>query len=896
MGITVFLFTDIEGSTRLWERLPAAMGEALRRHDAILRDATAAHGGTVFKTVGDAFCIVFGDVAAAAAAAAESQRRLAAERWGETGPLRVRMAIHAGHAERRDDDYFGTTLNRVARMLGAAHGGQVLLSLPARELVEGELPASVSLRDLGERHLRDLSRPEHLFQLVIDGLPAEFPPLRTVETIPNNLPVALSSFVGRERERAEVKRLLGAGRLVTLTGTGGTGKTRLALQVAEELLGDFSDGIWLVELATISDPDRILEAAAAAVGLREEPGETPRDALLRFVCGRRMLLILDNCEHLIEACAGLVAEILRRCSTIKVLATSRHSLGIAGEQAWGVPPLSVPGSLREDGARTPESVGRFEAVRLFVERAAAAKPGFALTQQNAGAVARICRRLDGIPLALELAAARVRVLAPQQISERLDDRFHLLTGGGRSVLPHQQTLRTLIDWSHDLLSLAEQTLFRRLAVFVGGRTLDAVEAVCAGEGIDREAIVDLLQSLADKSLLSVETDAADAIRYTMIESVWHYAGERLEASGEEEWIRDRHLDYFLRLTEEAAPRLLGPETPLWLDRIDADRYNMRRAMEWAAAAPDRVQQGLRMAGGLMRYFEIRGSLEEARDVFALLLAAPGSETRTDALADALFAAGRLAWVREDSAGAMARYRAAIGLYRELGRERDAVMAETLLAFVECELGDRETVEARFRRAIEEGHTRRDVTLTAVGLSGLGRCAMVRGDFARSRRLREESLAIYRATGDEWVSGYLLWGIARACVAGGDAPAARAALEEWAGIARRFGNRWVVPYLLVHFAEVRLLEHDPEGAVRLLGAAEAGRESLGLVLGDPERREWEAVLTRVEGQIAGDLRAKAWALGRRTGLWEAVDAAVQAGLAMMEPSAGTVPVVFEIGTR
>ena len=877
VGTVTFLFSDIEGSTRLWERHPEAMRVALRRHDGLMRDAMTAHDGYVFKTIGDAFCVAFDRASDAVAAAAQAQQSLHDEEWGETGPLKVRMALHVGAAEFRDNDYFGNSLNRVARMLAAAHGGQVLLSLPVEELVRDHLAPGVLLRDLGERRLRDLARPEHLFQLALAGLPTEFPPLRTLEVTPNNLPTLLNTFVGRERERADVKRLLGETRLLTLTGTGGTGKTRLSVQVGEEVLGDFPDGVWLVELATISSPDRIVELAAGTVGLREEPGESPRAALIRFLCGRRILLILDNCEHVLSACADLVSDLLRGCSTLKILATSRASLGIAGERTWAVPPLSVVNPGR-DLFQVPDlaaTVSQYEAVRLFIDRAASVKPGFVLTKQNAAAIAQICWRLDGIPLAIELAAARARVLTPEQIAQRLDDRFRLLTGGGRSVLPHQQTLRTLIDWSYDLLSESERVLFRRLGVFGGGRTIEAIEAICTGDGVDAYDALDLLQLLVDKSLLTVETDSNDETRYTMIESVWQYARERLESSGEFDALRDRHLDYFLALAETARPHLESPDTAAWLERIAADLYNFRLAAEWAAASPGRVQKGLRLIGSLTRYAEIRGNLEEARATFLMLLTAPGAEEPTSARADALVGAGRVAWCRDNSEDAAVYYREGVALLEKLGRRRDAILQHAFLGFVERNLGNTADLETRFRRALDAGREFRDIVLTAVGLSGLATCAADRGDMLEARRLREESLAIYRATGDQWVSGYLLWGIARACVAGGDAPAARAALEEWIGIARRLGNRWVTPYLLQIYGDVLLLEDDAPLAARILGAAEAGREALGIVLDATDLPEWLATIARLEAALDASTRLREWNLGRQLGVWEAIDLAAHA---------------------
>ncbi len=871
-GTITFLFSDIEGSTRLWERHPEAMRIALRRHDEILRTAMETHQGFVFKTIGDAFCVAFDRAGDAFAAAAHAQQSLHEEEWAETGPLKVRMALHVGAAEFRDRDYFGNSLNRVARLLAAAHGGQVLLTLPVEELVRDHLEPGVMLRDLGERRLRDVTRPEHLFQLVLAGLPAEFPPLRTLEVTPNNLPTLLNTFVGREQEREEVKRLLATTRLLTLTGTGGTGKTRLTLQVAEESLGDYPEGIWLIELATISDPDRIVELMAAAVGLREEPGESPRAALIRYICGRRLLLILDNCEHVLEACAALVAEILRQCSTVRILATSRASLGIAGERTWAVPPLSVL-DPRRDLFQVSDLVGavsQYESVRLFIDRAAAVKPGFEVTRQNAAAIAQICWRLDGIPLAIELAAARARVLTPEQIAHRLDDRFRLLTGGGRSVLPHQQTLRTLIDWSYDLLSESERVLFRRLGVFGGGRTIEAIEAVCTGEGVDTYDALDLLQLLVDKSLLSVETDAADATRYTMIESVWQYSRERLEASGEFPALRDRHLDYFLTLAEEARPQLEGRDTAAWLDRVSSDQFNFRLAFEWAAQSEANVQKGLRLAASLTRYIEIRGTFEEGNAIIDDLLKSPGAAAPTLARAEALIGAGRISWCRDNSESSVRYYREGVALLEQLGHERDAILQGAFLSFAERNLGITESSEARFQRALEAGRKFQDVVLTAVGLSCLGSCAADGGDFVQSRNLREERLAIFSATGDLWVSGYLLWGIAKACVASKDAAAARDALEEWTAIARKFGNRWVTPYILQLYAGALLVEGQDSPAARVLGAAEAGREALGIVLDNNDRTEWEESVARLRERVAAPTRLREWNAGRQLGVWEAID--------------------------
>jgi len=517
-GTVTFLFTDIEGSSRLWENHADAMGVALARHDAILREAFEARGGHVFKTVGDAFCVAFPVALGALEAAVEAQRRLMGEPWEDIGRMKVRMALHTGGAESRDGDYFGPVLNRVSRLLAAAHGGQILLTLATEELVRDHLPEAVSMRDLGERRLRDLNRPERVFQVAAPDLPADFPALRSLEIFPNNLPVQLTSFIGREKEMLEVRRLLGTTHLLTLTGTGGTGKTRLSVQVAADMLDQFPDGVWLIELATIDEAAQVASAIAAPLRVREEAEEEMLATLTNFLRNKRLMLILDNCEHLVAESARIAETLLRACPGLQILASSREPLGIAGERTWPVPSLSIPESWREEirGEHAAERLTEYESVRLFIDRATAVRPGFKVTNENAPYVAEICWRLDGIPLAIELAAARIRVLALDQIAKRLDDQFRLLTGGSRTALPRQQTLRALIDWSFDLLTDQERVLLRRLSVFAGGRTLEAVEAVCSDEKMEDWEIIDVLTSLVDKSLVTVEKPPGKEPRYTCL--------------------------------------------------------------------------------------------------------------------------------------------------------------------------------------------------------------------------------------------------------------------------------------------------------------------------------------------------------------------------------------------
>ena len=625
-GTVTFLFTDIEGSTLLWEQYPTAMSAALQRHDALLRGVIEEWGGYVFKTVGDAFCAAFATAPQALNAALQAQQRLQAEAWGET-PLRVRMALHSGVAEARDNDYFGPTLNRTARLLSAGHGGQVLLSRAAAGLVRDALPEGAGLRDLGERRLKDLTQPEHIYQLEMPGLPAAFQPLKTLDAYRHNLPLQITSFVGREREIAELRTMLrpdagqGTKRLVTLTGPGGSGKTRLSLQVGAELLDLFPGGTWLIELAPLNQPELVAQAAASAMGLVLPGDRLPEQALAEALGERRALLILDNCEHLVAACAALADRLLRLCPQVQLLASSREALGVPGEVTYYVPTLPAPDPRHLPGL---EQLTQYEAVRLFIERAAAARPGFQVDNRSAPAVAEICARLDGIPLAIELAAARTRLLTPEQIAARLDDRLRLLTGGSRTLLPRQQTLRALIDWSHDLLSPAEQRLFRRLAVFSGSWGLEDLEPVCLDES-DVDDPLDLLASLVNKSLV-IPAEQHGEMRYHMLETIREYAWEKCGLAGgstrpdEQTSLRERHLGHMLELAETAEVHLFHraqeDQYLTWLNRLHAQEDNLRQALNWAlqdAGGPrQRIEAGLRLYGAVWLYWFTRSFLGEGR--------------------------------------------------------------------------------------------------------------------------------------------------------------------------------------------------------------------------------------------------------------------------------------------
>ena len=542
----------------------------MARHDAISRTTVERHHGTVVKMTGDGVHAAFDRPLDALAATIEIQQALAAAEKENGLALPLRCGLHTGIDERRDGDFYGRAVNRAARIMCAAHGGQILISNAVAEQVSSALPENVSLRDLGTVRLRDLSSSEHIYQLLHTQLRADFPALRSLENTPNNLTQQLNSFVGRERELAEIKQMLASNRLVTLLGMGGIGKSRLSTQLAADVLDDFPDGVWFVELAALTDPSLVPQAVASVLGVKEEAGRPVIDALTKYVQDVHVLIILDNCEQVVHGCADLSKRLLQAGPQVKILTSSRDYLQIAGEAVYHLPTLSVPDAQQRIDV---ETLIQHEAVRLFVDRASAARRDFSLNDQNATSVVDICRRLDGIPLAIELAAARVRALTVDTIAARLNDRFRLLVTGDQTVLPRQRTLRALIDWSYDLLTEAERILFQRLSVFAGGWTLEAAEAVCADERLPESDVLDLLTHLVEKSLVVLEVNG----RYRMLDTVRHYALEKAAESGEEAPARARHLEFFLALAERARPELAGAEQGTWLGRLDLDHENLLSA-------------------------------------------------------------------------------------------------------------------------------------------------------------------------------------------------------------------------------------------------------------------------------------------------------------------------------
>jgi predicted ATPase/class 3 adenylate cyclase len=570
-----FLFTDIEGSTHLWESAPEAMRNALARHDEIVRGAIERHGGYVFATGGDGFAAAFGRAGDAVAAGVQAQAGLAGEMWPGGAVVGVRMGLHTGEAVEREGDYFGTAVNQAARLMELAHGGQVVCSAVTASVVADTLPPDVKLVDLGEHLLRDLSRREHVFQVEAPGLASDFPPLRSPDVLPGNLAVQPTSFVGRSDEVRDLSEALGRAHLVTVTGVGGVGKTRLAVQVAAELLPTFADGAWLCELAVAGDADTLAQVVASTLGVVQRAGRSLERSIVEFLGPSRLLLVLDNCEHLLDASGRLAAGILADCPEVRMLATSREALAVPGEQVWPLRSLDVP----EPGGGLEEA-GTSAAVRLFCGRAAAARPRFTLTEANVTAVVEVCRRLDGIPLAIELAAARVAAMTPAEIASRLDERFRLLTGGRRTAVERHQTLRATVDWSYSLLSAIERAVFDRSAVFSGGFTLAAATAVVTGDGIEDWDVVDAVGGLVAKSMVVAEPGAGEHTRYQLLETLRQYGRERLDEDGETDRWRRRHAEYFAAFAAEVGRGLRGREELAWREQMLADLDNLRAAVVW----------------------------------------------------------------------------------------------------------------------------------------------------------------------------------------------------------------------------------------------------------------------------------------------------------------------------
>ncbi|MCC6174425.1 MAG: adenylate/guanylate cyclase domain-containing protein [Chloroflexi bacterium] len=861
-GTVTFLFTDIEGSTTRWEHRPEAMQAALARHDGLVRAAIVEHGGHVVKTMGDAFHAAFSRAPDAVVAALDAQRRLQNEPWGEIGTLRVRMALHTGAAEERDGDYYGPSLNRAARMLSTGHGGQVLLSQTTYDLVRDTLPAGATLLDLGDHRLKDLIRPEHVFQVVAPDLPSEFPPLVSLDARPNNLPIQPTPLVGRESDITIVRQQLLCDdvRLLTLTGPGGTGKTRLGLHVAADVSDQFADGVFFVTLAPITDPDLVLPTIAQTLGIRDPSSRSPLESLKGHLREKELLLLLDNFEQVLSA-APRISDLLAAAIGLKILVTSRAALQVRGEHEYAVTPLALPN--RQQTLETAD-LSQYGAVALFIERASAIKADFTITNENAPAVAEICHRLDGLPLAIELAAMRIRLLTPEVMLTRLEHRLPLLTGGARDLPARQQTLRGAIEWSYDLLDPSEQALFRRLAIFVGGCGLEAAEAVCiqdAEAGID---LIDGLSSLIAKSLLRQDERSGD-VRFTMLETIREYALDQLEARGETTTIRRCHRDWYLDFAEQVSAELRGPRQAELLRLLEAEHANLRSALEWTIAEPDGVEAGADLVEALAWFWVVRGYIPEARAQVADLL--EWTAGHSTARAKVLSVAGYLASLQIDPT-AVPLLEESLAIWRDLGETRGIATALTELGRFAWRRGDAERAIALIEEcmALVRGAgslTARVQWLAPYGespISLLASMAAARGDDERAAALFEEDVALCRTYNDQHGLANAQRWLARLIASKEDADRATSLLKESLRLLWDLDDRGCIPINLEGLACIAGDHGSAERVVLLLAAASTFRQASGAAPHPTNAAEHERALSIARASIGEQQFRTLWADG------------------------------------
>jgi predicted ATPase/class 3 adenylate cyclase len=799
-----FLFTDIEGSTVLLRRLRESLyTQVLADHRSLIRSGLAAHGGREVDTQGDGLFAVFSSPSACLAAVIDMQQALETHAWPAGEHVRVRMGIHTGEASKTVSGLVGLDVHRAARVAAVGYGGQVLLSETAAALVRDWIPARAGLKDLGVHRLKDLGRPEHIFQLQAPGLQAEFPPLRSLgnPALLNNLPAQLSTFVGRDRELADVRALVESSRLVTLTGAGGCGKTRLSLQVAAELLDGTGDGVWLVELAAVSDPDAVPSAITGALGIAPRPGRAALEALLDALGPQDLLIVLDNCEHLIDACAKTADALVRRCPRVHLVATSREPLGIDGETIYRVPSLSLPAS---GGSEAPESS---DAVALFLDRARAQGAALTVNELTVPVIVSVCQRLDGLPLAIELAAARLRSLSLTGLHDRLDQRFRLLTGGSRTALARQQTLRATVDWSYSLLNGAEQALLRRLSVFAETFDLDAAEAVCGFGDIAVFDVAELLGALVDKSLVVAEP-AGGALRYRQLETIRQFAAERLAEAGEDEAAAGAaHCQHYLSVAEAAAPHLRGPDQGNWFARLDADQVNLQRAARYASSVPGGTEQVLRLAVALDRYWMARSRAEEALALVTTVLERPGARTDPLLFGHALIVAV-LAARASDVALALRYAEQAVEFARQLDDDRLLIQSLAVLSSACYFAGEAERGAPLGQEAVERARPLGDDVLLAEALSGY-LLSLDAVDPVRSGKLFDEAIACTDRSGDQQFAAILHNNAGMHALRVGDIPAARAHLEAAAQASQ--ANAENMDTVVINLGWVRRQDGDHDGA-------------------------------------------------------------------------------------
>jgi len=908
-GTVTFLFTDIENSTPLWEKYPEQMRSSLSTHDAILKKAVEDNHGIVIKTTGDGIHAVFTTAIDAVNASVRGQKELQSTDELEV-QIKVRMGIHTGEAELRDGDYFGGTLNRGARIMSAGHGGQILISEATLQLAKERLPKDVVTLDLGDHQLKGLTQPEKIIQISLPGLQQQFPPLKTQSHAKTNLPTELTTFVGRERELAEAASRFEKSRLLTLIGPGGTGKTRLSIQLGQQLISEFKDGVWLIELAPISDPSLILQAVVPVFDIGDVPGVPLKSIIHDFLREKHLVIILDNCEHLVEASALIAEDFLQVAPNIKIIASSREALGINGETVYRVPSLSLP---MEDEV-SKDALMKFEAVQLFIQRANAANRTFQLTDENASYVAQICSRLDGIPLAIELSASRVTVFSPEQIAKRLDDRFKLLTGGSRTALPRQQTLRALIDWSYDILSEEERALLRRLSVFAGGWTFEAAETIC--NNLD---VFELLPQLVNKSLVSVK-DEYEEPRYFLLETIRQYARDKLLETGEGEGTRNRHLAYFQAMAETAETEIRTKERELyWYARFRTEFDNIRTAIEWALSSDPFIVG--RMLSALSFQMVVAISSREAHQwgekalekIDQLKRELSGQEKVYKARL--LFSMQLASFSSGDNEASYLEGLKAIKLLKEVN---DRIFLATSLGFLSsaCILTGRkeESIKA-FEDALTlaEEFDDQKYILAAVLTTGVRVNIFAKGDIQKSVEYQQRASELLKEYGNRWTYGINMFGFGNLYSHFGEFDKAREhfniameamkeigstrnvvminsdlahilrregkldealaayreTIKEW----QRIGHRAAIAHQLECMAFIAKSMEDPDKALMLFGAAEEIRKKIRIDMTAQEREVYEKEVADLKSNIDEKTFSSRWKEGRSLTVEKAVEFAI-----------------------
>ena len=863
-----FLFTDLEGSTRLWEQFPAEMRQASARHDALMREIIEQHRGRVVKTTGDGFHVAFESPSDGVAAALAGQQAITAEPWPEaTGPLKVRMGLHTGESQAREGDYYGAEVNRAARVMGIGHGGQILVSEVTAMLIRDSLLHGVALADLGQHRLKGLTAPEQIFQLCHPALTAEFPPLTSLETFKHNLPVQLTSFIGREKELVKVKQLLTQTRLLTLLGPGGTGKTRLGLQVAAELMDEYENGVFFISLALIRDPALVVSTIAQIWDLQESGKQRLVERVKDYLQDKQILLVLDNFEHVLDA--GLLATgLLADAPRLKILVTSREPLRVYGEHNFFVPPLSLP---ETNNLPQLKHLLQYEAVGLFVERAQAVKSDFVINDDNARAIAEICQRLDGLPLAIELATARIRLLPPQAMLTRMKRRIPLLTGGARDLPSRQQTLNNAISWSHDLLNEGEKLLFRRLAVFASA-TLEAVETICNADSDLSSSLFDVLESLVHKSLLN-QVETAGEPRFIMLETIREYALIKLEESRELEKMRDEHLDFFLKLTEQANAELMGPRQASWMARLEQERDNLRAVLEWSLNEPERITIGAKVVLSLVQFWQLRGDNEEWSTWFDLAL---DKSTKAPTLVRANLLEGKGFQTFHQGFLEQARhlFDQSSALYLEAEDTRSIGRLMIFQAHIALGLGD--TAQAlRFAgRSLEIHREVREPWWTSSSLFALGDVAYLRDDLLQAQAHYEESLSLIRDLGIGFGIARRKIRLGQTALALGETTLARTHLIKGLILASQASDNWGVAMALGGFGCLAKVQAQLERATRLFGATQAQLDAFGSHFWPLDQYEFDLVVASIRPILSLDSFKKIWDEGQAMTIEEAIELALK----------------------